>query len=89
VRLGGAPPGAPRAEERGGRIENGIAEVVSRVKRYSGVGERTAETLAEAFGKDLFRVLDEEPDRVREILPDHRAERVLDARRREREAGGE
>jgi hypothetical protein len=53
------------------------------------VGARTAETLVRAFGADLFRVLDEEPERVREVLSDRRAEQVLEARRREREAEGE
>jgi hypothetical protein len=42
----------------------------------------------DAFGDDLFRVMDEEPGRVRELLSDHRAERVLEGRRKELEAGG-
>jgi hypothetical protein len=61
--------------------------IVSHLTGYSGVGERTAETLVDAFGADTLRVLDEEPERVREILPGSRAERVLEARRKEREAG--
>jgi hypothetical protein len=52
------------------------------------VGGKTAEALVDAFGADTLRVLDEEPDRVRAILSDHRAERVLEARREERASGG-
>jgi hypothetical protein len=65
------------------------SDLVNRLTGYSGVGRRTAESLVEAFGADVFRVLDEEPARVREILPDHRAERVLEERRRELSAGRE
>jgi len=63
------------------------AGLIARLTRFPGVGGRTARTLVEAFGADVFRVLDEEPERVQELLPDHRAERVLQARREEREAG--
>jgi hypothetical protein len=35
-----------------------------------------------------LRVLDEEPERVKEVLPGSRAERVIEARREERQAGG-
>ena len=56
--------------------------------RYAGVGAKTAETLVEAFGPDVFRILDDEPERVHALLPDRRAERVIAARREEREAGG-
>jgi hypothetical protein len=79
-------PGRPEsASETGASVEPdaGSQAIMSRLRGYSGVGERTAETLVEAFGSDLFRVLDEEPDRVREVLSDRRAEQVLEARRRE------
>jgi uncharacterized protein (TIGR00288 family) len=62
--------------------------IVSRLTGYAGVGRKTAETLVDAFGTDTFRVLDEEPERVKEVLPENRAERVLEARREERQAGG-
>ena len=58
-------------------------------KRYSGIGAKTAETLIEAFGADVYRVLDDEPERVREVLPEARASRILEARREELKAGGE
>jgi hypothetical protein len=76
-------------EPGGSATDEGARSIVSQLKRYPGVGGMTAETLVEAFGTDLFRILDEEPDRVRALLPDHRAERVLEARRKELEAGGE
>jgi len=71
-----------------GDTDAGVQSFVSRLKDYPGVGGKTAEALVEAFGSDLFRVLDQEPDRVRELLSDHRAERVLAARRKELETGG-
>ncbi len=73
-------PGPPDDEDRA---------VVSQLTGYAGVGQKTAETLVEAFGPDTLRVLDEEPERVREVLPDRRAERVLQARREELQASGE
>ncbi len=72
--------GAPAAE-------GGQGSIVSRLTGYAGVGERTAKALVDAFGADTFRVLDEEPERVKEVLPESRAERVLEARREERRAG--
>ncbi len=63
------------------------ATALGRLKRYSGVGAKTAETLVEAFGEDLFKVLDHEPERLRDVLSEHRAERVLQARRKELETG--
>jgi uncharacterized protein (TIGR00288 family) len=59
---------------------------------YKGVGQKTAEPLAEAFGPDVFRVMQEEPSRVRDVLGDRRAVMVLErwaedfARRAEAEA---
>ncbi len=47
--------------------------------RYRGVGRRTAVTLVEQFGERLFHVLEAEPDRVREVVPPARAEKVLGA----------
>lgn len=87
-------PAAAEPVEAGGPSTGGgaargdvAAAIVARLTAYAGVGARTAEVLVEAFGSDTFRVLDEEPARVREVLPDHRAERVLEARRKERETG--
>ena len=47
--------------------------------RYKGVGEKTAETLVEELGTDVFRTLHEDPDAVARLVPPKRAEQVLDA----------
>jgi uncharacterized protein (TIGR00288 family) len=57
---------------------------------YGGVGEKTAETLVDALGSELFKVLQSDPSRVEKLLPPARAEKVLEgweadfARRKER-----
>jgi uncharacterized protein (TIGR00288 family) len=45
---------------------------------YKGVGKKTAETLVEALGESLFPTLQQDPDRVRSLLPPARAEKVLE-----------
>jgi uncharacterized LabA/DUF88 family protein len=55
---------------------------------YPGVGRKTAEKLVEAFGDDVFDVIDREPGRLTKVLPEHRAEAVIEARRAERERVG-
>jgi hypothetical protein len=87
---GGEAPGALDGTAAGGApaAEGDPRSILSRLTGYAGVGQRTAETLVDAFGADTFRVLDEEPERVKEVLPESRAERVLEARREERRAGG-
>jgi hypothetical protein len=47
--------------------------------RYKGVGEKTAETLVEHLGSNLFRTMQENPDEIARIVPRGRAEQVLDA----------
>ena len=47
--------------------------------RYKGVGEKTAESLVEALGADLFRTMHEDPDAIARIVPKNRAEQVLEA----------
>ncbi|MDZ7779221.1 MAG: NYN domain-containing protein [Gemmatimonadota bacterium] len=47
--------------------------------RYKGVGEKTAETLVDRFGTDVFTVLRDEPDRIRDAVPARRGEQVLEA----------
>ncbi len=59
---------------------------------YKGVGTKTAEALLDAFGDDVFEVLERDPERVNEVIGDRRASAVLDnwtadlARRREASA---
>lgn len=60
---------------------------------YKGVGKKTAETLVEALGDRLFPSLQEDPERIRSLLPSARAEKVLegwsaDYARRSGEASG-
>jgi uncharacterized protein (TIGR00288 family) len=47
--------------------------------RYKGVGEKTAETLVEELGSDLFRTMQEDPDAIARIVPASRATQVLEA----------
>ncbi len=46
--------------------------------RYRGVGEKTAETLVERFGADLFRTLRDRPEEIAAAVTPKRAEQVLD-----------
>jgi len=55
------------------------------VKNYAGVGRKTAEALVDAFGAEVFAVIDEDPSRITRVLPEHRAQAVIEAREAERE----
>jgi len=55
---------------------------------YPGVGRRTAERLYEEFGDGLLGVIDDHPERIKSLLPEHRARAVIDGRKAEREAAG-
>ena len=49
------------------------------VARYKGVGERTASTVVDEFGPtEVFRVLGEDPDRVRDLVGPARAQMLID-----------
>ena len=54
------------------------AQVRYLTNRYKGVGKKTAEKLVEGLGENLFAVLQEEPQRVQELIPPARAENVLE-----------
>ena len=45
---------------------------------YKGVGEKTAEKVVEAFGDDLYDVLQKEPDRLSSVIPTNRADQLLE-----------
>jgi len=62
------------------------AEIDHMSKEYPSVGRRTAERLFEEFGDDLLKVIDTQPERIKAILPEHRARAVIDGRRAERES---
>jgi uncharacterized protein (TIGR00288 family) len=47
--------------------------------RYRGVGEKTAESLVQRYGTDLFRVLRDHPESINDAVTPKRAEQVLEA----------
>ncbi|MDE2876171.1 MAG: NYN domain-containing protein [Gemmatimonadota bacterium] len=60
----------------------GLPTTASSIKRYlahryKGVGVKTAEKLVDQFAADVFRVLHDEPERIRKVLPRSRADSVL------------
>jgi ribonuclease E len=68
-------------------LPRGAAEVEAHLTAYKGVGKKTIEQLVATFGAgELFRALEETPDRVREVLGDRRAKTVLDAWNADRDA---
>ena len=85
---------SPARTTSGGGADADADEIVQHMReRYSGVGEKTAQKLVDEFGEDTLSVIDEDPRRVENLLPKHRAEAVLQARaaerQSEREAGGD
>jgi hypothetical protein len=53
-------------------------DVVERLASYKGVGRKSAEATVHAFGPaDVFRVLHEQPERVRQTMGGRRAEQLL------------
>jgi hypothetical protein len=62
------------------------SEIDQMSKAYPSVGRRTAERLYEEFGDDLLTVIDTQPERIKAILPEHRARAVIDGRKAERES---
>ena len=71
----GTPPAAT-SPDRLGLPSGREATMRYLANSYKGVGKKTAEALVDAFGKDLFEVLQHSPERVREVVP-LRAEQVL------------
>jgi uncharacterized protein (TIGR00288 family) len=68
----------------------GLPEGVSAIEEYlgtayKGVGKKSAEQLLASFGADVFRVLEEQPERVREVLGDRRAKTLLEQWQADRE----
>jgi uncharacterized protein (TIGR00288 family) len=59
------------------------SEIEAMSRNYPGVGRRTAEVLYSEFGDRVFEVIDSQPDRVRAVLPEHRAKAVLAGRKAE------
>ena len=97
----GKAGGTPDRSSVGARIDagelglpTGERAIVSYLTNsYGGVGKKTAESLVEAFGADIFVVFETEPGRVAEIVP-RRAHQVLaewkaDFARRSEKSGNE
>ena len=57
---------------------DGAAVISYLTNSYKGVGKKTAESLVEAFGSDLFSVLEDEPDRIGPIVSGRRADMLLE-----------
>ena len=62
--------------------------IVRYLTAYKGVGEKTAQQVVDGFGDRVFDVLQDEPDRVKDVLPANRAEQLVagwqeDVRRRQ------
>ncbi|MGD8362877.1 MAG: NYN domain-containing protein [Gemmatimonadota bacterium] len=58
---------------------DGSAIISYLTNSYRGVGKKTAESLVEAFGSDVFAVLKDEPERIEPIVTGKRAEQLLSA----------
>jgi putative heme iron utilization protein len=76
------PESAPgTAADLSGTESDASGDVVEHmVRNYKGVGRKTAETLAAELGTDVFDVIDNNPDRIRSILPGRRADAVIAGR---------
>jgi len=81
-----APDTAPTAEplvaidaEALGLPTDREAQISYLTNSYKGIGEKTAEQVVDAFGDQVFEVLNSEPDRVRDLLSPARADHLLAA----------
>jgi uncharacterized protein (TIGR00288 family) len=56
------------------------AQIEAMSRNYPGVGRRTADVLFREFGDRVYEVIDQQPERIRAVLPEHRAKAVLAGR---------
>ncbi|MGW8283172.1 MAG: NYN domain-containing protein, partial [Gemmatimonadota bacterium] len=49
------------------------AQIEAMSRNYPGVGRRTADVLFREFGEGVYTVIDEQPEKIRAVLPEHRA----------------
>jgi len=72
---------ANRADRGGAQVSEKYKEEIDAMSRaYPGVGRRTAERLYEEFGDRLLDVIDNQPQRISDVLPEHRAKAVIEGR---------
>jgi len=77
---------ASRAGQGGARVSEKYKEEIDAMSRaYPGVGRRTAERLYEEFGDRLLDVIDNQPQRISDVLPEHRAKAVIEGREAQRD----
>jgi len=74
----GAPTGGLDVSKMG-LPTDGAAIISYLTNSYKGVGKKTAESLAGAFGSELFAVLKDDPDRITAIVSGRRAEQLFEA----------
>lgn len=89
ARSAAEPTPAPGAAAGGGDAGPFQARIEEMARNYPGVGRRTAEVLFGEFGERVYDVIDSSPERIREILPEHRAKAVLEGRETERGKNGD
>ncbi|HEX2092037.1 MAG TPA: NYN domain-containing protein [Longimicrobiaceae bacterium] len=73
-----APPTPPAFSAEALGLPTEGEAVRSYLGSYRGVGKQTVRTLTDAVGGDVFRVMEEEPDRLRQALGDRRANALLE-----------
>jgi hypothetical protein len=83
----GSGSGGKSGADRGGaQVSEKYREEIDAMSRaYPGVGRRTAERLYEEFGDRLLDVIDNQPQRISDVLPEHRAKAVIEGREAQRD----
>jgi hypothetical protein len=61
----------------GMNLPKDAAQIVERLAGYRGVGRKSAEAAVQAFGNEVFKVLHDQPERVRQTMGARRAEQLL------------
>ena len=81
---------APTPASDSGDVSGDFKSEIEEMSRaYPGVGRRTAERLYAEFGADLLNIIDNQPNRITAILPEHRARAVIEGRAAQRASRGD
>ena len=89
--VGGQPDVAQSDASAAAPLPRDAAGVVGYLTGFKGVGPKSVQALVEALGPTrVFQALEKQPDRIREIVPGARGERLLEAWREDtaRRGGG-